>query len=356
MREPKPFYRTQTQTWYVQLGRQQINLGRDEKAAWDKYHALMDERRRGIVKADDSVANVLNRHLAWARDYRAKATFQKKLTHLRSFGQYVGPKLKVSQLKPYHVQRWIDQDYTGSDTYLNIAISEVQTALNWAAGLGYIQDNPIAKMPNKPQAGIREFVLPGKRWPELMEAIRDRQFGDYITVMVTTGARAQEMPKIEARHFEPENRRIFFPKSESKGKKRPRVIYLPDEAFAIVERLAKKHPSGPIFRNTQGRPWNKNAVNDRFKRLKKKLNCPKLCATTLRHSYAHHQLTTGTDSHVVSKLMGHVDERMLIERYGHVEQNPEFMSGQANRIGSPLVCPNEDQPDIGLDSGQSQPV
>lgn len=41
MRRPKPFFRRQTGAWYVQIGKQQIPLGWDEKRAWDKYHALM---------------------------------------------------------------------------------------------------------------------------------------------------------------------------------------------------------------------------------------------------------------------------------------------------------------------------
>ena len=50
------------------------------------------------------------------------------------------------------------------------------------------------------------------------------------------------------------------------------------------------------------------------------MNMPKLCATTLRHSWAHHRLESGQDSLIVSKLMGHVDGRMLATRYGHIEE------------------------------------
>jgi integrase len=357
MREPKPFFRSQTKSWYVQFGKQQINLGRNEKKAWEKYHELMAERRKGVVSADDALVTVLNRYLVWVRDNRAKDTYDKKLRHLRSFGRCVGPKLKVSELKAYHVQRWIDQEYAGrSDTYQHIAISEIQTALNWAVSLQYIAENPIAKMP-KPEPGMREFFVPAEGWSEILAAIPDREFSDYVIVSVTSGARPQEMPKIEARHFDRKHRRIVFSKKESKGKKRSRVIYLPDEAFEIVDRLAKRYPSGPIFRNTKGRPWSKDSVNGRFKRLKKKLGMPKLCATVLRHSWAHHQLVTGTDSHIVSKLMGHVDGRMLAERYGHIDQNPEFMLNQANRIsGLPLGPPIEAPPDFVADAGQDQPV
>ena len=356
MREPKPFFRNQTQSWYVQFGKEQIPLGRNEKKAWEKYHDLMGERRKSVVSADDSLATVLNRHLVWVRDNRAKATYEKKLRHLRSFGQHLGPKLKVSELRAYHVQRWIDQEYAGrSGTYQHIAISEVQTALNWAVGLQYITENPIAKMP-KPEAAMREVFVPAEQWTEILSAIPDREFREYIIVSMTTGARAQEMPKIEARHFDREHRRIVFPKKESKGKKRARVVYLLDEAFVIVGQLVKRYPSGPIFRNTKGRPWSKDSVNGRFKRLKKKLGMPGLCATVLRHSYAHHQLISGTDSHVVSKLMGHVDGRMLAERYGHIDQNPEFMLDQANRISGLPLSPIESPPDSVVNIGQNPPV
>ena len=201
---------------------------------------------------------------------------------------------------------------------------------------------------------MRETFVPAEKWPEILAAIPDKEFRNYVIVAMTTGARAQEIPKIEARHFDPKHRRIVFPQKESKGKKRSRVIYLPDEAFEIVERLANQYPNGPIFRNTKGNPWNKNSVNCRFKRLKKKLKMPGLCATVLRHSYAHHQLTSGTDSHIVSKLMGHVDGRMLAERYGHIDQNPEFMLSQANRISGPQAA--DPQPDIAASDDQDQPA
>jgi hypothetical protein len=45
MREPKPFFRKQTGTWYVQIGKKQHNLGPDEQVAKQKYHALMAGRQ-----------------------------------------------------------------------------------------------------------------------------------------------------------------------------------------------------------------------------------------------------------------------------------------------------------------------
>ena len=67
-----------------------------------------------------------------------------------------------------------------------------------------------------------------------------------------------------------------------------------------------------------------------------KLGAPKLCAYTLGHSYAHWQLTTGTDSHVVAKLLGHSDGRMLETRYGHIDGDVAFMANTAKKAKSPF--------------------
>jgi integrase len=108
--------------------------------------------------------------------------------------------------------------------------------------------------------------------------------------------------------------------------------YLDAVSRDIVEGLIRKFPTGPIFRNSQGRPWTEDALRGRFRRLKKKLGMPESCAYSLRHSYAHWALTNGADSHIiVAKLLGHVDGRMFDTRYGHVDKNAQFMIDSVNR-------------------------
>jgi len=41
MRQPKPFFRKFTKSWYVEIRGRQINLGRDKKLAWARYSQLM---------------------------------------------------------------------------------------------------------------------------------------------------------------------------------------------------------------------------------------------------------------------------------------------------------------------------
>jgi len=336
MRQPQPFFRNQTQSWYVQLGKQQINLGKDEDKAREKYHELMLQHERRVAIADDTVRGILRAYWKWLKKNRAATTAKTRKPILESFARAEG-KRKVWQLKPYHVQQWCSEKYgKKSSTYQYIATSTVCYAFGWAAKAGLIDRSPLRGM-EKPTANIRQEFLPVDQWPKLLAAPKDEAFRDWLKVMLLSGARVQEMFRFEARYFEARESRIILPIKESKGRKKSRVIYLPDEAAKIVAKWAAEYPTGRMFRNTRGKPWNKNSINCRFKRLKKVMGNPKLNATVLRHSFAAHRLAEGQDSLLVSKLLGHVDGRMLATRYGHLDQQTGVMKKAANAIPSPLV-------------------
>jgi integrase len=336
MRQPRPWFRKQTKTWYVQIDGEQINLGRNEHEAWENYYDHMARRGRAEPTPEDTVAKLLNIYLCWCKANRAPATFEKNALHLKRFLGFIGAEFQVKRLKPLHVQQWIDQQYVRtSDTYKNIAISAVKAALNWSVEQGYLEHSPISSL-RKPKVGVREFFVPAPKWLDVLDAARGEEFRDYLTVTLASGARPQEMRRVESRHYEPQFSRWVFRVTESKGKTRQRAVYLDDTATKIVEKLVERYPEGPLFRNSRGKPWTKGAITARFRRLKAKLNMPELCAYTLRHSYSHWKLTTGTEAHIVSKLLGHKDGRMLETRYGHAEQNEAFMLQQATKTESPL--------------------
>ncbi len=339
MREPKPFFRSQTQSWYVRLGKQFVPLGKDEAAAWDQYHELMAKRRQAPIRQAGSVARVLDDYWQWAQVNLAESTCDRLKVRIKSFGAFVGPKLTLQALRPHHVQAWLAELFPkASATYRYNLIKEIKRAMNWAVDMGYADVSPIARM-KKPRPTIRQEFVPAELWPAVIEAATDEAFRDFLRVMLGCGCRVEEMFRAQAHNLDRKNRRLVFPIEDSKGKKRSRVIWLPDNIYAIVARLADEYPEGKLFRNKRGVPWDRNSVKCRFRRLKRILKMPRLTATTLRHSFAHHRLTSGQDSHVVSKLMGHVDGRMLETRYGHVDKNPEFMRDQVNRIASPLADP-----------------
>ena len=45
MRQPKPFFRKSTQSYYVKIDRKFIPLGKDQGKAWEEYHKIMSGRK-----------------------------------------------------------------------------------------------------------------------------------------------------------------------------------------------------------------------------------------------------------------------------------------------------------------------
>lgn len=207
--------------------------------------------------------------------------------------------------------------------------------------------------------------------------------------MVTwdTGCRPQESLRVEARHVDLERNRWVFPKSESKGKREPRIVYLSGQAAEITRRQMARHPTGPIFRNSEGKPWNPDSVNNQFNRLRVRLMqklglleektlkremellipklskhrkikgkvvpkqekefrwearqkvlehfanrlLPRFSLYALRHAWATRALESGVDGLTVAILMGHRDPSTLARVYQHLSHNPEHLYQQAQR-------------------------
>jgi integrase len=214
----------------------------------------------------------------------------------------------------------------------NQRITFLSGIYRWGIKEGLITQNPLANM-EKPTPRVRQTFVPPERFEELLTYANNGNFRDYLIVQLESGARTQDMLRFEAAHLQ--GNKFVLLIEDSKGNKRSNVIYLPARALEIVIRLAEKHPEGNLFRNSRGRPWTKNAINCAMRLLKKKMKMPGLCATVLRHSYAHWRLTQGQDALTVSKLLNHVDTRMLARRYGHLEGSA-FLEAKANEIAMPL--------------------
>jgi hypothetical protein len=71
MRQPKPFYRRQTRSFYVQLDDSQINLGPDEAEAYRRWHLLMAGADESVIAAMNE-ARPIDKRQAW--DCLVKAT------------------------------------------------------------------------------------------------------------------------------------------------------------------------------------------------------------------------------------------------------------------------------------------
>jgi integrase len=386
--QPKPFFRT-GRGWYVQLATRQIKLcdgpktGETEKAAWSEFHRLMaaPARPTKAAAADSAytVAAIFEKFLDWCQEHRSERTYQWSKGHIQSLCDHLGNAgtLPVADLRPYHVVEWVDSKKTWGTNQKRNACGAVTRPFSWAEKLGYIPSNPVRGV-ERPTATKRESRMSPVDFDAILSHVKDGPFRDLITFVYEAGCRPQEARWIEARHLRPEHRRVELPPKEAKGKKRWRVIYLSDKALEIAGRLAALRPTGPLFLNTDGKPWKAQAVVCRFQRLLVKLSgveddLPPLprfdrrkypdpaaravakakhqkdiadlrkkraklaregdrryAMYDIRHCFATRKLKEGHDPITVATLLGHKDTAMLARHYQELSKDYDHLLNAAN--------------------------
>jgi integrase len=252
---------------------------------------------------------------------------------LSSFVDFAGAQLRIDAIEPLHVIRWVETKKSWNSTTRCDAISAMQRAFNWGVKRGQIARSPIAVVADKPRRQRRETVYSQNEWKKLRGLVKDQQFGDLLDFMRNTGCRPIEARTVCSHHVDLENKMVVFPPSEAKGERNERVVFLPDEAVEICKRLVRGDSADPILLNIKGRPWTKDAINCRFRRLREKLSIG-ACAYAVRHTYATEALKKGIDSLTLAQIMGHSDTSMLAKHYAHLARNPDYLREQASKAAS----------------------
>jgi integrase len=228
---PKPWYRPARGVWYVTLDGNQYNLGADKDAAFEKYHQLMitpPEQRL----AGETVAEIIDSFLEWCHIHRSPSTYEWYRIRAQSFVDAIPKRLTVQQLKPFHLQRWIDSNKHWAPGNKRNACRAIQRAMAWALQQGYIEKSPIQHF-QKPPAGRRTQTVTLTEFKTLLRNTRDRCFRDILLIAWETGARPQEILNVEIRHVDIINARWVFAAHEAKGGKLPRIVYLNKRALLI---------------------------------------------------------------------------------------------------------------------------
>ena len=142
---PKPFFRKPRGLWYVQVAGKQPNLGPDREAAFC-YPELMAKPATVPVPArtGDAVAVLCDRFLEWVQRHRSAATYEWYRYRLQRFVERY-PDLTADELRPYHVEQWVD-GYTLAQTSRRNYFRSVKRCLHWAVRQGYLAANPIANL------------------------------------------------------------------------------------------------------------------------------------------------------------------------------------------------------------------
>ena len=314
MKQPKPFFRASKQAYYCQIGKRQFCLGKDEAEAYRRFYRLMAEGAPRQLEEDVQAVVVCDLFLDWAKANGKPATYEWRRHFLQSFCSLYG-KVRVRDLKPYHVTRWIAKSGWGQSTQYS-AISSVKRAISWAVGEGYIETDPL-KSVKKPACKRREVLLSPEDRARIVAGVKDRSFQRYLFALGQTGMRPGEIRAVTAAEFHDDV--LIFKDHKEAHQGKPRVVFLNEPMRLLIAELVKENPSGPLFLNTRGKPYTRNAIRIRFRNLRAKLNLPKgSVAYCYRHGYATDLLHQGHDSLTVARLLGHASTKMLEKHYAHL--------------------------------------
>jgi integrase len=121
---------------------------------------------------------------------------------------------------------------------------------------------------------------------------------------------------------------------------KPRVVYLTPAMVELTRKLAERHPEGPLFRNSRGKPWTRNAIRCRFRQLRRKLpNLKGVVSYTYRHSYATDALEQGVGVAQVAELLGHTTTDMVMQHYQHLSEKREHLLQAAQQATRAVAGP-----------------
>lgn len=317
--------------WYILHEGKQVWLGRFEAEARENLKLLMDGQPiikpgEEVHSSDTRLQEVVDTFLDYHKIISRPKTYEWYRNFLKEFCPHFG-NVKVSTLTPRAVLAWLATKKNWGDNSRHGAVRAIKAAMRHALESRVIRVDPLAKL-KRPRAVAREGAeLTPEQWAKILEHVSG-DFRDILLFLRLTGCRPQEARAVEARHFR--SGVIVFPRVESKGKLRERVIWLGEKAKEIVVRLVAKYPTGPIFRR-KGKAWSPQVLVSWFKRLKAKTGIPNLCAYSIRHTYATECVINGMDSIILAKLMGHSNTKMLEAVYAKHGQRTEFMAGMAEK-------------------------
>lgn len=327
-RQSKMWFRKDRKVWMVTINGKRHNLGPNKRKATEKFYELMAEKDHAVAIETDTLAELLDDFLTWTYENRAQKTADRYKDFCNDFCQTYG-RVIVSELSPAHVTRWLSQRPTWNPTTKRNAITAVNRGFNWAVKNLGLRRNPIAGM-EKPTALTRTTIVEDGEFEWLLENCNDA-FRELMIVSWDCGSRPQETKRIEAKQVNLDQQVVIITAAEGAKGGFTRSFYIPtDRSMEIIRRLCEEQPEGPIFRNTRGNPWTKDAVKCQFQRLRDRYG-KEFTHYALRHSYITRKLKAGVDSHVVATLAGHKNTRMIDQVYSHVSQDHAYMLGQAKR-------------------------
>ena len=342
-RPPKMFRRKDRDGWWTTKNGEFFNLGKKESAARKEFMRIHGQDDAEAAQGGLKVADILNEYLTWSEANHSPKTHYRIKLNVESFSQFLSSSgLRLRKLLPLHLTKWLDvrcpkQRTDGkkpaSDNTRHGYAADVMGAFTWAVKQRMIPQFTADRVSPRPPRPRASATWPRSRWTSLLAEIKDSQFRDLVIVALRTGCRPGELRVLEAKYVLLKEGVARIPKKLAKGKRKERLVPLDEAVLAILKPLVLKYPEGPLFRNLRGDPWRKDAIKDRFRRLREKLSFD-VTAYSMRHTFVTEGQKAGVPDSVLAQVCGHEDTSMISKVYGHARLDNDVLRsavGQVNR-------------------------
>ena len=213
---------------------------------------------------------------------------------------------------------------------VNHALITLRTAFNWAIRTERLPAgrNPFANAQLLPCEGRQRVATEGE-YQALLNACTDDAFRDVLVAMRHTSARPQDIYHLTWAMVDWDEQMWVLPKhkgSRTARNPKPRVIGMPAAVEAVLRRrMEQSGTTGHVFLNADGRPWTKNSLGLRMRRLRVRAGVKpdeqgeQFVLYTYRHSFltkagADPTISTST----LMNIAGHTSP-VTTQRYVHTE-------------------------------------
>lgn len=340
----KPYYLKSRQAWFVKTpdGKSQVYLGDTEEAAYTVWKEMATVQNAQDVNTPTWA--IAERFLVWAQANVAASTYAQYSRYVASFCSTAAGKMRARDLQPYHVDSWLDGT-TWGDSGRRTAVTAVKRCFSWAEEKGWLRVNPLLRVKG-PAVKRREQLVgdddharmmgvtdgarkPGKRAAKLGIRPKHRAgaFRQVLIALRHSGTRPGMIAAVCVEDVSPAGDAwIIKHHKTEKETGRPLVIRLSPCLQALTKILVADRKTGPLFLNSLGKPWTRNAIRCRMRRLRESLDLPEgTVAYSYRHTWTTNAMVNGVGVATVAELLGHTDLRMISQHYGHLEQQPEHL-------------------------------
>lgn len=290
---------------------------------------------------------------------RKRWTVAKMLAHYREKRKALGPKnqgedqryvdlwtarfgtLELEQLKPSHLETWREERAREEvkPATINRALTYLKVYFNLAVRDKLCKDNPVKSIKALQENNERtRYLDPDTELPRLKAELRPEEW-DLVEFAIATGMRQSEQFGLRWENLTGGGGIVKIPEAKSgKG----RMVYLNDEAQAVLARQRQRDPGSPWVFPVPNRPdLPRNAhnfYNRVFKPACARAGILDFCWHDLRHTFGSLLTMKGAHQRALQELLGHATGRMT-ERYSHLA--PGHLAGVVNMLSGNL---RESQP------------